>query len=99
MRPIHAATVAGGYKALVCVYLAGGNDSFNMFVPASGPTHQAYVQARGALAIPASDLLTVNPQTGADTRYGFHRNMTDVKNLFDDGALGVMANVGTLIRR
>jgi len=98
MRPIHAATVAGDYKALVCVYLAGGNDSFNMFVPASGPTHQAYVQARGALAIPASDLLTVNPQTGADTRYGFHRNMTDVKNLFDDGALGVMANVGTLIR-
>jgi uncharacterized protein (DUF1501 family) len=50
------------------------------------------------MAIAPSDLLTVNPVAGSDTRYGFHRNMTEVKDLFDDGALGLIANVGTLIR-
>ncbi len=51
VRTAKAASV-DGYKALVCVYLAGGNDSFNMFVPASAAAHADYASARQFLTIP-----------------------------------------------
>jgi len=86
-----------GYKALVCVYLAGGNDSFNMFVPASVSEHADYASARQFLAIPRAQLLPVTPGTYSDgASYGFHPNMNLSKQLFDQGSLAVIANVGTL---
>ncbi len=97
MRPIHAASVSGGYKALVCVYLAGGNDSFNMFVPYDGTAHTNYATARQNLAIPTADLLPVSPDSGGGIRHGFHKNMPGAKNLFDTGSMGVVSNLGTLI--
>jgi len=97
-RLAHAADISG-YKALVCVYLAGGNDSFNMFVPESASEHADYASARQFLAVPRSQLLTVSPSTYSDgANYGFHPNMPNVKALFDSGALSVMGNVGTLVR-
>ncbi|MFK8081232.1 MAG: DUF1501 domain-containing protein [Granulosicoccus sp.] len=98
MRPVHAASISGGYKALVCVYLAGGNDSFNMFVPYGGSAHSAYATARQDLAIPTADLIPVDPVSGGTIRHGFHENMPAMADLFDQGSLAVAANVGTLIR-
>ena len=54
----------GEYRALVCVFLAGGNDSFNMLVPRSGPPRTAYANARGGLALPVNQLIALNAADG-----------------------------------
>lgn len=98
LQSAHAATT-GGYKALVCVYLAGGNDSFNMFVPHSTTEHNAYAAARRHLAVPQGQLLSVSPGTYDDgARYGFHPNMPEMKKLFSQDSLALVANVGTLVK-
>jgi len=95
---LEAASLAG-YKALVCVYLAGGNDSFNMFVPRSNSAHADYADARQFLTVSQSRLLAVNPATYSDGQsYGFHPAMTNAQSLFGRGDLAVIANVGSLIR-
>lgn len=96
--PAHAASTEG-YKALVCINLAGGNDSYNMFVPSSASAHADYADARQFLAVPRAQLLPVTPATYSDGQaYGFHPAMGETKRLFDSGQLSVMANVGSLVR-
>ncbi|MCC7200551.1 MAG: DUF1501 domain-containing protein [Gammaproteobacteria bacterium] len=95
----------GDYKALVCLFLFGGNDSWNMFVPTSTAEYNAYARSRGAgtsssLAIDASALLpatTATPPANGVT-YGFHPSMGDMRDLFNQGHAAVLANVGPLIR-
>jgi uncharacterized protein (DUF1501 family) len=94
---VHAASIGGAYKALVCVFLYGGNDSFNMIVPQSSSAYNAYSQARQSLAVPRSSLLPVSPNSYNDgTTYGFHPKMAEVKQLFDQDKLSIIANVGML---
>ena len=94
-----AATFAGGYKALVCVYLAGGNDAFNMFIPQSTSEYNAYAAARLNLAVPQNQILPVIPATYSDgANYGFHPNMPELHELFNQAKLATIANVGALIR-
>lgn len=86
------------YKALVCLFLFGGNDSWNMFVPTGSAEYSAYARSRGAgtassLALDAASLLPV-----AGAPYGFHPAMTGVRGLFDTGRAAVLANVGPLVR-
>lgn len=90
-RVAHAANL-DGYKALVCIYLAGGNDSFNMFVPSSASEHADYAAARQFLAVPRAQLLPT------DSDYGFHPRMPNTQALYGEGSLAVLANVGPLIR-
>jgi len=96
--PAQAAST-NGYKALVCINLAGGNDSYNMFVPTSASAHADYATARQFLAVPRAQALPVTPATYSDGQaYGFHPAMGESKRLFDSGQLAVMANVGSLVR-
>jgi len=96
--PAHAAST-DGYKALVCINLAGGNDSYNMFIPRSSSAHADYAKARQFLAVPRAQLLPVTPGSYSDGQaYGFHPAMGETKRLFDSGQLAVMANVGSLVR-
>jgi len=95
----------GDYKALVCLFLFGGNDSWNMVVPTSTAEYNAYSRSRGggttsSLAIDRSVLLpiTLQGQLSGDPTYGFHPSMTGTRDLFFAGKLAVMANVGPLIR-
>jgi len=81
------------YKALVCVFLYGGSDSFNMFVPTDQDLYDNYVQSRGSLALPRNSLLM--PTT--DTGFGFNPAMTNIKASYDAGKLAVVSNVGNLI--
>src|ERR1051325_11455121 len=67
-----AAADTTGYRALVCIYLYGGNDSFNMLVPRSTDAYNQYAQSRGSLAIPNSQLLALQPQTSDGNDYGVH---------------------------
>ncbi len=81
------------YKALVCVFLYGGSDSFNMFVPTETNLYNNYVTSRGNLAINQDTLLLPQVESG----FGFNANMSNCKNLYDSGKLAVVSNVGNLI--
>jgi uncharacterized protein (DUF1501 family) len=102
---VHALTpqAATDYKALVCVFLNGGNDGNNMFVSLdqydgpAGSLVEGYANVRNAasLAIPKASLLPVSPVSGGS--YGFHPNMPEVQNLFNQGKLAVLCNNGPLV--
>ena len=92
-----AAAHTGGARSLVCVFLEGGADSFNMFVPrdhrTAGQTHATYSSTRGAFAVPASQLLPVG-----DGAFGLHPELTSLAGIADSGRLATITNVGPLAR-
>ena len=92
------APAGGDYKALVCLFLAGGNDSFNMLVPTTAPEYGAYAAVRGNLALARDTLLQITPGNLGGRTLGVHPSMTEVRDLFTQGRLGFVANVGSLIR-
>lgn len=81
------------YKALVCVFLYGGSDSFSMFVPNQLDAYNRYAASRVDLAIPRNDLLT----TSENSVIGFHKELPDLHALYAAGDLAIMGNVGNLI--
>ena len=87
----------GDYKALVCVLLGGGNDSFNMLIPKGNPEYGEYATSRSNLAIPQNDILQINPNTTDGRVFGLHPSIPDMQQLFESGNLAFLANVGTLI--
>jgi uncharacterized protein (DUF1501 family) len=98
LRKLSAATVPGGdYKALVCLFLYGGNDANNMIVPRDAAGYASYAAARGNLAIAQPSLLPLALQNGDGRDFGFHPSMPELQQLFNSGKVGVVANVGTLV--
>ena len=91
------AQTAQDYKALVCVFMFGGNDSNNLIVPLSSSGYAAYQHDRAVLALPQASLLPVTP-TSIGSPFGFHTKMAEVQALFNGGHAALMANVGTLIK-
>ena len=88
------------YKALVCVFLSGGNDSFNMLAPVDLEVgYPEYVAARGAVALPAGRFMPIGgPLPSPDGRtLGLNAEMPELKNLFDQNKAAFVANVGTLV--
>ena len=93
-----AANTGGGYKAIVCILLEGGSDSFNMVVPGSGQAYTDYATIRENMALAGNSLRVLSPATYDDNvEYGFHPKMERMHTLFEDGKLAVIGNVGTLI--
>ncbi|WP_257387382.1 DUF1501 domain-containing protein [Tahibacter caeni] len=94
-------TIFPDYKALVCVFLHGGNDSFNTVVPRDAAHYGVYAASRGALAVPQNQLIALDPFAdglpGDGASYGLHPQMQLLATLFGDGHAGIVANVGTLI--
>lgn len=86
------------YKALVCLFLAGGNDSFNMLVPTTAAEYTAYSSVRRNLALPRDTLLQITPANLGGRTLGIHPSMTEVRDLFTQGRLGFVSNVGSLVR-
>ncbi|WP_397597159.1 DUF1501 domain-containing protein [Silanimonas sp.] len=99
LQMVHAATRSNEkYKALVCVYLFGGNDSFNMVVPRSTTAYGTYNAARPALAIPQANLLPITPTAGAGgVDWGLNPAMPELRALFESGRAGLIGNVGPLV--
>ena len=85
------------YKALVCIFLFGGNDSNNMLIPLDTPGFSAYQQSRAGLALPQGGLMPITPPS-LGSPFGFHQRFVELQSLFNSGQLGVLANVGTLVR-
>ena len=92
-----AATVADDYKALVCVFLYGGNDGMSSVVPRAGQAYTNYATARGPIAIASNTLLPINPVTPQTAELGMPASMAEMQALFQQGKLGVLSNVGPLV--
>lgn len=84
------------YRALVCVFLFGGNDANNMVVPLDSTSFNAYGRLRGAVALPASRLLEVEASGGRS--FGFHESMSGIETLYRERRAAVVANLGTLVQ-
>ena len=97
-----AAATATDYKALVCVFLYGGNDQSNTLVPYDSASYAAYQGLRSNIAIDRNALAgtVLAPATAlADGRqYALAPGLASLLPLFDAGKLSVVLNVGTLAR-
>jgi uncharacterized protein (DUF1501 family) len=91
-----SAQTAGDHKALVCIFLAGGNDQSNTVVPRSGGGYTSYQQARPSLALPAANLLAINPTGYSGNPLGLHPSLSAIHPLFNQQRVALMSNVGTL---
>jgi len=92
-----SAQQASDHKALVCIFLNGGNDQSNTVVPASGAGFSAYAASRPSIALPASQLLAVSPLGFTGPPLGLHSSLGAMKPLFDQGKVALLANVGPLV--
>ena len=85
-----------GYKALVCVFLYGGNDSLNMLLPLTDQSLMDYQAARQSLAV--ADPIALQPRTAVSDGLGLHPAMAALEPMFRQGALALVGGVGTLVR-
>ncbi len=100
LRLINAVMAQGSpedYKALVCVFLYGGNDANNLVIPRSGSDYNNYAGIRQNLAIAQSSLLPLNPIVGDGRDYGLHPSCANLQTLFNTGKLAILRNVGALV--
>ena len=88
---------ASDYKALVCIFLYGGNDANNTIVPLDTAGYANYAQTRSYLAIPQNQLLPLAAASGVPL-YGLHPSLPGLASLWASGNLAVVANVGTLVQ-
>jgi uncharacterized protein (DUF1501 family) len=89
-----AATV-NDYKALVCIYLNGGNDGNNLIVPQDAGRYASYKNIRGSLALGNDKLLTPIVDSNGSP-YALHYGLTEINNLFSTGQLAIVLNTGML---
>ncbi len=86
------------YKALVCIFLQGGNDSNNMILPTLQSQYNNYAAIRSpVLAIPQSAILPVTSLDGDGNTYGLHPSCPELQTLFGQGKLAFLFNTGTLV--
>jgi len=97
LRPFGAlntlAQSATDYKALVCVFLFGGNDANNTLIPFDTNGYANYSSIRGPLTLPQSSLI----QLAQAPNFALNPNVPDIAKLFDSKAAALVTNVGTLI--
>jgi uncharacterized protein (DUF1501 family) len=95
---INAFAQGSDYRALVCIFLAGGNDGNNVVIPATTTEYNQYAAARSAagLAIPQDALLPITPAS-LSAQFGFHPSLTEFQALWSTQKLSVVCNVGPLV--
>ena len=93
------------YKALVCLFMLGGNDSFNLLVPTDAQRYSVYNTSRSGpapngMAIDKSTLIPIHPTTldRAGDTYGVHPSCPDIASLFESENLAFIVNAGTLVK-
>jgi uncharacterized protein (DUF1501 family) len=86
------------YKALVCIFLFGGNDANNMLVPNDTATYANYQKIRQNLALPQGSLVAIH-DAASNANYGLHPSFAPVGALYNSSKrLALVANVGTLVQ-
>ncbi len=98
LATIGAASAQAGsdYKALVCVFLFGGNDHANLIVPRTGQAYTDYMNARPTLAISQASLRSISPTGYTGAPLGLHPAMANMQSMIASGRAAVLANLGTL---
>jgi uncharacterized protein (DUF1501 family) len=98
LRPFGAlnslAQSSPGYKALVCIFLYGGNDSNNTIIPFDTAGYANYSTIRGPLALAQNTLLPLTPSPN----FALNPNLPDLQTLYNNGTAAIVANVGTLVQ-
>jgi uncharacterized protein (DUF1501 family) len=89
---------APDYKALVCVFLLGGNDSHNMLVPQSAAGYNAYKTIRGSLALPDGNAKLIPVSAANGTPYALTDGLASIFPLWAQQKLAAVANVGMLVQ-
>lgn len=93
MMSAHA-QAANDYKALVCVFLYGGNDGNNMLIPAQNAEYTQYQTARPNIAIPQAQLVPLS--VGGQVRFGLNPNLQPLQAAFDAQRMAILMNAGTV---
>jgi uncharacterized protein (DUF1501 family) len=88
---------AQDYKALVCIFMFGGNDANNMVVPLDSAGYKNYASIRAHLALPQNQLLSVTPKSSG-MPYGFHPRFVELQKMFNNKQVALLTNVGTLVQ-
>ena len=83
------------YRALVCVFLFGGNDGNNTIVPLDGARYGAYQTMRPNIALAQTALL---PVAAGGAAYGLHPRLVNVQRLYNQRKAAMVFNVGTLVQ-
>lgn len=95
----YAQNNAADYKALVCIFLFGGNDGNNMVVPMSTPEFDAYRAIRGGLALPDSSAKLLSVSNSVDGKpLGINDGLKAIQPLWGQNRLAFVANMGNLVR-
>lgn len=98
--PLTAQAATSDYKALVCIFLFGGVDGNNVIVPIDTAGYGAYAAVRGAssgIQLNQAELLPISPlASNTYSSFGLHPSLAEVKTLFDDRKVALLANVGVL---
>lgn len=102
MNAAVAQSLPTDYKALVCIFLSGGNDSNNLIVPTIPSEYADYSEIRSdVLALPLSGapnvVLPLSPLSSDGHEYGLHPACPELATLFGEGKLAVLFNTGTLV--
>ncbi len=93
-----AAAQSDDYKALVCVFLYGGNDGDNTLIPYGTREYNAYASARtSVLAVPRAQLLPIAPANSDGREFALHPSLPELQTLFTKKRLALIANVGVLL--
>jgi len=94
------ASPVSDYKALVCVFLFGGNDGNNTVIPYGASDHAVYASGRGSLAIGRDELAAtrIAPTNTGGREFALHPSMTRLATVFGNGKAAVIANVGPLVQ-
>ncbi len=95
-----AQTAGDDYRALVCVFLYGGNDNHNTVLPLDTTSHAAYAAIRTGITLAPAELAATELVPGNawpdSRRMALHPAMAPLKTLFDGGHMALAMNVGTL---
>jgi uncharacterized protein (DUF1501 family) len=97
-----ASSTATDYKAIVCVYLYGGNDYANTVVPYDTSSYNLYKSLRPTVALDRSALVNtvLQPKTALSNnlQFALEPNLAPLANLFANNQMDVMLNIGTLVQ-
>lgn len=97
------AQAATDYKALVCVFMFGGNDGNNTVIPLDATNYGTYIKVRGnsllgtGLGIDSSQVVPLAPASGS-AQYGLHPDLKELQAIWNSSNLAVLFNTGTLVQ-
>lgn len=94
---VSPAALQADYKALVCIFLYGGNDGDNTLIPYSQGDYDNYAASRGVIAVPRASLLPISTTGGDGRQFALHPSMPEMRQLFSRKRMAIVANTGVLM--